>query len=167
MTDETPQAEAPKRARRAPAGPSSELAKRRAERKARGENNYGPQKRLTTAGAVLDHENYQYRWENDETGRIAQMQNAEWEIVTEDELNGLTNDRHAGLNREGKAMNAVLMKKYKPWFEEDQAEKLKESQAYEEQVRKGQIKASDPEDGERFYGIKGSTTSATPTKRAS
>jgi hypothetical protein len=37
----------------------------------------------------------------------------EWEPVSETELNGLDTARLAGMSREGKAMNAKLMKKWK------------------------------------------------------
>lgn len=168
MTDDTQPAETPKRARRAPGKPSSELAKRRAERKARRDNyDQGHDKRLTLGGADLDLGNYQYRWVNDETGRIKRMESVEWEVVSEDELNGLSKDRHAGLTREGGPMNTVLMKKYKDWFTEDQDEKLRESREVEDALKRGSIATNDPEGGHDYAVQSNSITSATPTKRAS
>ena len=166
-TKEAREAKKPLRARSD--GPSAELAKRRAERKARGSVDHSFDQRLTTAGANLDMNNYSYRWVNDEIGRIQALEGREWERVSDAELNGLEAARHAGMSREGRPMKTVLMKKYKPWFNEDQAEKLRESKEQETALRRGKAKAQvAAQEGaggsEAFYAKDGNTIStATPT----
>jgi hypothetical protein len=172
MTDETPETKKQKKAPLRPRndGPSAELQKRRAERLSRGSVDHTFDQRLSTAGAVLDHDNYKYRWVNQEHGRVQRMEAQEYEIVTDEEMNGLEKARHAGLSREGRPMNSVLMKKYKPWFEEDQARKTAESREQEQALKRGKhalqspIAPDDPE-AEKHYALKTNQfTVATPTK---
>jgi hypothetical protein len=177
MTDETTQSEQPKvdgrskeakatKARARTDGPSEELARRRAERLSRGSLDYSNDKRLTTAGADLDFRNYQYRWANDELGNIQQMTAREWEVVSDTELNGLDTARLAGLSREGRPMNARLMKKYKPWFDEDQDAKVAEYREREKALKRGMTSKQEesPEDAGKDYVREASVRVATPTK---
>ena len=179
MTDETTQNDQPKvdgrskeakavKARARTDGPSAELARRRAERFARGEVDHTNSKRLTTAGSNLDHNNYQYRWANDELGNVQRMQSREWERVSDEEMNGLEGARLAGLARDGRAMNTVLMKKWKPWFEEDQDAKVAEHREREKALKRGLNKApqESPDDAGKSYALErdNKITVATPTK---
>lgn len=172
MTDEIKPTEAPK-ARAKPLrarvdGPSAELAARRAERKARGSVDHTNDQRLTTAGADLDIRNYQYRWCNDELGNIQQLMAREWEPVSETEMNGLEGARLAGMSREGKAMNARLMKKWKPWFDEDQEAKTAEYREREKALKRGAVRAPQetPDDEGKSYALQNTISAATPTKSA-
>ena len=162
----TLQAEPARTARTRQTGPSEEMIRRRAERLSRGTVDHEYDKRLSLAGADLDLKNFAGRWVNDEPGRIARLQAQEWEIVGEEELNGLEKARHVGLSREGRPMNAVLMKKYLPWFEEDQNRKLKESREIEQALKRGKLKSpvADPEAGHDYAVSNNSFTVATPTK---
>lgn len=175
MTDEimnepvkTPRAKAPLRARTD--GPSAELARRREERKARGLNDYTNEQRLTVAGAALDHDNYSYRWCNEEVGNIETLRSQEWEDVSTEEMNGLPMARLVGVDKTGKAMNGRLMKKWKPWFQEDQDAKIAEYREREKALKQGAIKAptESPDDAGKSYAPKDLTkiTVATPTKSA-
>ena len=173
MTDETVNADAPK-ARAKPLrartdGPNAELVARREARKARGALDHSNDQRLTTAGAELDIRNYQYRWCNDELGNIQQLMAREWEPVSEAEMNGLDTARLAGMSREGRAMNAKLMKKWKPWFDEDQAAKTAEYREREKALKRGAAIApqESPDDAGKSYALNNNTISAaTPTKSA-
>lgn len=173
MTDETTnepakpaRSKAPLRARAD--GPNAELAKRRAERKARGLTDYTNEQRLTVAGAELDHANYSYRWCNEEVGNIETLRSQEWEDVSTDEMNGLPMARLVGLDKTGKAMNGRLMKKWKPWFDEDQDAKISEYREREKALKAGAIKAptETPDDQGKSYARQTSITAATPTKSA-
>lgn len=149
-------------------GPSAELERRRAERKARGVTDHTNDQRLTTAGADLDLNNYQYRWANDELGNIQQLMAREWEPVSDAEMNGLDPARLAGMSREGKAMNARLMKKWKPWFDEDQDAKVAEYREREKALKRGAARAPQetPDDAGKSYALNNTITAATPTKSA-
>ena len=186
MSEDTPQNEAPnadkapdgrtkaaRAARAAPLrprtdGPSEELRRRREERKGRGSVDHSHDQRLTVNGANLDHNNWNYRWVNQEIGRVGALERREWEIVSQEELNGLDAARHVGFARDGKAMNAVLMKKWKPWFQEDQALKLKDSNGQMEEMKRGRsqrqfgLQEGDPE-AKNFYAKEKSINEATPT----
>lgn len=171
MTDETTTTPEPKKAKAAPLrpradGPNAELAKRRAERLSRGVVDHAHDKRLPTNGADLDMNNYKYRWVNDEPGRVQRLQGMEYEIVTPEEMNGLQTAHHVGFSRQGTQMNAVLMKKYKPWFEEDQARKNHEAQELEKALKRGKHAAQSAPDMEadKFYAKTNQITAATPTK---
>jgi hypothetical protein len=62
----------------------------------------------------LDKLNYEYRWANDDEGRIPQLQERDWETVPEQKRVA------TGLNRFGSARHKVLMRKPKPYWIEDQ-----------------------------------------------
>jgi hypothetical protein len=149
-------------------GPNAELAARRAARKARGGLDYTNEQRLTLAGAAVDYENYAYRWCNEETGNIETLRAQEWEDVSADEMNGLPMARLVGTSREGKAMQARLMKKWKPWFDEDQDAKVQEYREREKALKRGAAKAPQetPDDEGKSYALNNTITSATPTKAA-
>ena len=180
MTDETNPTEAKpdgrtKAAREAKAatrpridGPNAELQARRAARIARGETDHTNSKRLTTVGAELDHNNYQYRWANDDVGRIQSMQSREWERVSDSEMAGLESARLAGLSRDGRPMNAILMKKWKPWFDQDQDAKVSDYREREKALKRGLNKApqESPDDAGKSYALEktNSITVASPTK---
>lgn len=151
-----PKAEAtvPEARSAAPSRPNPELARRRAERAARGEVDHEFSMRLPKPSGV-DQRAFQTRWVNDENGRVAAMLAREWERCTEDEMNGLEGSKHVGMSREGRPMNAVCLKKYRPWYDEDVARKRKINRDIEEQLRQGkapgQALAQDSADRERFY----------------
>lgn len=181
MTDETNPAEPVKvdgrskeaRAARTPLrarsdGPNAELAARRAERKSRGGLDYTNEQRLTLAGASVDYQNYSYRWCNEETGNIETLRSQEWEDVSADEMNGLPMARLVGTSREGKAMSARLMKKWKPWFEEDQDAKIADYREREKALKRGAAKAPQEtsDDEGKSYALNNTIQSATPTKAA-
>jgi hypothetical protein len=62
----------------------------------------------------LDTRNYEYRWANDDAGRIPQLQERAWETVSAQKRVA------TGLNRFGEARHKVLMRKPKPYWIEDQ-----------------------------------------------
>lgn len=181
MTDEITQTEPSKpdgrtkeaRAARTPLrartdGPNAELMKRRADRKARGVNDHTNDQRLTLAGTSVDYDNYSYRWCNEEVGNIESLRAQEWEDVSADEMNGLPTARLVGVSREGKAMQGRLMKKWKPWFDEDQDAKVAEHREREKALKRGAAKApqESPDDAGKSYALQNTITAATPTKSA-
>jgi hypothetical protein len=164
----TKEARATKPLRARTDGPNAELAKRRAERKARGGNDYTNEQRLTVAGAALDFNNFSYRWANEETGNIETLRSQEWEDVSTEEMNGLPMARLVGVSREGKAMQGRLMKKWKPWFDEDQDAKVADYREREKALKRGAAKAPQetPDDEGKSYALNNTITAATPTKSA-
>jgi len=114
----------PRRGARVKSGPNAELAKRRAERMQRGSVDHGFNKRLGLDDGQLDHANYRYRWVNDTPGNVSQLTAREWELVPSEEIGGQEVVRFAGRDANGAGQQTVLMRKYKPWFEEDAAAAL-------------------------------------------
>lgn len=119
------------------ARPDDEMAKRRADRKKRGVVDHGYNKNLALDETRLDKDNYTYRFVNDVPGRVERLKNIEYEVVPADEIGGQDVLHHGGLDKEGKAHPVVLMKKYKPWYDEDQAQKVDFRKAQEEALMRG------------------------------
>lgn len=95
----------------------------------------------------LDEDNYAYRLVNDANGRVQQLEAQDWDIATEQGAligstgGGSVQSKHAG-HIEGKAFNAVLMRKPRAMHTEDQAAKQKPLDEMEEAIRRGQNHAS-------------------------
>ena len=120
MTDAGQEGVKAKRGSRPESGPNAELRKRREERKGRGLVDHGFTKRLGLDESKLDLMNYRYRWVNDTPGNIAALTSREWEVVTDGDIDGQEAARNAGFGAENRPQKAVLMRKWKQWFEEDQ-----------------------------------------------
>lgn len=85
------------------------------------------------------HPEFEYRWVLDRPGRIRAMEADDYDIVTDahiDEGNGGNVTAVAGTNHYH-ADNMVLMRKYKPWYIDDQEDKLAEGREFESQINKG------------------------------
>lgn len=90
--------------------------------------------KLTVNEAFMDRKNFEYRWINDDGGRIEQMTQADdWDLVIDplkaakadsDGL-GAAVSKVVGRSEGGQAMRAYLAKKPKHFYAEDQAEKRK------------------------------------------
>lgn len=66
---------------------------------------------------------YQYRWVNVTKNRVERLYNRDWDQVSEQEA-GFSVERHADIAPGAREdTRAVLMRKRKDWFNEDQAEK--------------------------------------------
>lgn len=111
------------RSRGTKTGPSAELAKRRRERKNRGVVDHGFDKRLSLNESELDHKNYRYRWVKDSPGRVQRLEAREWELVSSEDVGGQEVLRRMGAGEDGKRLDGHLMRKYKPWFDEDVQER--------------------------------------------
>lgn len=98
----------------------------------------------------LDRVNYAYRLVNDANGRVQQLEAQDWDVATEkDALIGSTGagtvqSKHAG-HIEGKAFNAVLMRKPIRMHNEDQAAKQRPLDEMDEAIRRGQSHAAEPQ----------------------
>lgn len=73
---------------------------------------------------------YEYRWVNDTPGRVQQMTNDDWDKV---EGRG---EQHVGVDS-GHSVKAVLMRKRKDWYEDDQKEKMKPLDEIDASIRRG------------------------------
>lgn len=119
-----PQAQAapPEAPRIARPRPNDELAKRRQERKQRGDVDHVHAKRLGIAPSTIDPANYEYYWALDTD--VARLEGREWEVVPKEDLKGQEAARHAGYDERARPQQHVLMRKFKPWDREDRAERL-------------------------------------------
>lgn len=112
---------------------------RRERRKKPGQTVLAGQK-LTVDESKLDRSKYQYRFVNDKDGRVQQLYGVDWDVAPEgakDDTNSLgsVNSAQAGVS-EGKPFNAVLLRKPKDWFEDDQKEKQKPLDEVEDAIRR-------------------------------
>jgi hypothetical protein len=109
-----------KRGSRPESGPNAELRKRREDRKGRGLVDHGFTKRFGLDESRLDHANYRWRWVNDTPGNVAALTSREWEVVSDTDIGGQEAARNAGFAADNRPTKAVLMRKWKEWFDEDQ-----------------------------------------------
>ena len=111
----------------------------------------------------LDRKNFAYRLVNDANGRVQQLEAQDWDPAPEQALVGATGSgtvqsKHAG-HIEGKAFNAVLMRKPIAFHNEDQAAKQRPLDDMEEAIRRGQNHAADePQLASGTYTPGGSNT---------
>jgi len=119
---------------------TQDVAKRR-ERPSRPDIN-GRRDVLTVMNKDPD---YEYRWVNDVEGRIQQYMSTGWELATGDEevaRKGITEPLPVGSVKRkpvGGGVEAVLMRIYKDWYEEDQDRKAD----YVNRMEKAQMSAPD------------------------
>ena len=108
-------------------------------------------KRLTVDTSKLDP-NYEYRWINDDPGRVYQMtENDDWDIVENHEIKtdaagqGSEVSAIVGKTDSGEGKRAFLVRKLKEWHDEDQAEKQKQVEETDEAIRRGKLAEADAE----------------------
>jgi hypothetical protein len=165
MSDDTNEAPV-KQAKAQPAAkskrprPDDKLVARRAERKKRGVVDHGYDKRLALDESKLDTQNYVYRQVIDRPGRVARLENREYELVTDDQIGGQDAARHGGVDREGGALQYRLMRKWKAWYEEDRAERLKSAREQDAALMQGKAAILNEEGGGADYASEGNTISA-------
>ncbi len=110
----------------------------------------------------LDRQNYAYRLVNDANGRVQQLTAQDWDPAPEQALVGSTGEgtvqsKHAG-HIEGKAFNAVLMRKPINMHNEDQAAKQKPLDEMDEAIRRGAGHAAEPSLSSGTYTPGGANT---------
>lgn len=103
--------------------------------------------------------NYVYRWFNDQGGRLAQAQQADYQFVTSDEnvtvgaAEDLNTDEGSyvsqivGKTEDGKPMRAYLMKIKREFYEEDQATKQEQVDEMDAAIEGGAIRGQPGQDG--------------------
>lgn len=92
----------------------------------------------------LDRNTYEYRWANETGSRLQQLHANDWDVAPEmaiqsSDSGGTVNSKVAGTDDNGKPFNAVLMRKRKDWFREDQKAKQKPLDDMDEAIRKGVV----------------------------
>lgn len=94
--------------------------------------------KLHVDSALLDPA-YEYRWANDENGRVQQLEAQDWDVVDSEAIakegnvgGGSVPTRHVGGNG-----RAVLMRKLKDWHEEDRKARFKALDEMDKAIRKG------------------------------
>ena len=97
-------------------------AQERTRRRRFGEDDEGVDFNLWVDKSALDP-TYQYRWVNDQRGRIKKLEGQDWDLVAEADVNFPT-DRHADIAA-GKSedMRTRLMRKPRDWFNDDHKRK--------------------------------------------
>lgn len=104
----------------------------------------------------LDRGTYEYRWANETGSRLQQLHANDWDVAPEQAApsdgGGTVNSKVAGTDNTGKPFNAVLMRKRKEWFRDDQKAKQAPLEAMDEAVRRGVAhQQSEPELREGTY----------------
>jgi hypothetical protein len=89
----------------------------------------------------LDRDTYEYRFVNDKDGRPQRLYDQDWDFVTDDakpDSNsvGSLATAHAGVV-DGKPFNAVLMKKHKVLYKDDQKAKMQPLAEMDQAIRRG------------------------------
>lgn len=109
-------------------------------------------RRLAVVKSKLDFDNFEYRWINDDPGRIyAMTQEDDWDFITD---NGEKDDNAdmgarisqvVGVNADGSKKVSFLCRKRKDFYKEDQAAKAKELDKQLAQMRSGQDRSGAPQ----------------------
>lgn len=94
--------------------------------------------KLHVAPELLDPA-YEYRWVNDEPGRVAGMYDNDWDKVEDKRIakgEGTVPTVHVS-GASPTPVKAVLMRKRKEWYEADQKEKQKPLDEMDQSIRRG------------------------------
>lgn len=109
-------------------------------------------KRLAVNPAILDFNNFVYRWINDDEARLHVMtKDDDWDFITHDgdvlpeDTTDLGNAyaKVVGSKPDGSAKRAYLCRKPKAWHEQDQKQKQTELDLQLERIAKGQTRSGD------------------------
>lgn len=95
--------------------------------------------RLAVDESKLDRKNFEHRWVNDSPGRVERMHGKDWDPVTEQvggSGEGTVQSKIVG-TADGKPVNAVLMRKHKDWYREDQKAKQAPLNEMDKAIREG------------------------------
>lgn len=120
-----------------PARPTREQEQKR-ERRKRGDVDTGMRRRLPVDESKLDHANFVYRWANDDNARIRQLTEMDdYERVPDADVGGPTH--HAvGVSETGKDIRgAVLLRKPREYWAEDQAKREQRRDAHLQVLKAG------------------------------
>jgi hypothetical protein len=94
-------------------------------------------KRLVVDESKLDRNKFEYRFANDTKGRLQQLHADDYDPAPE----GESDHRLAGTDETGKPFNAVLMRKRKDWYDDDQKEKMRPLKEMDDAIRRGDHRA--------------------------
>lgn len=104
--------------------------------------------KLTVDEAMLDRNTYEYRFVNDDGGRVAQMSSQDdWDLVqgpskavaeSGTDL-GASVSMVVGKDESGQPMRAYLMRKRKEWYDEDKAEAQALIDRKMQQIKRGPV----------------------------
>jgi hypothetical protein len=135
----------------APQPQPARVAEVKAQRRRRDDSSETLNRRLFVPDRFKDP-NYEYRWLNDDGGRIQEKtQFDDWDIVTSSDMgpdyketaardaDGGTGIRRQVGKQDGKPVFAYLCRKPKQFHEEDQARKRADIDAMEETMRRGPL----------------------------
>lgn len=136
--------EAPRRGPGRP--PNSERAGEVKQRRRRREG-MGPERHLKLAIPNKDP-NYEYRWVNNRPGRVHQLTTMDdWDIAPEQEGAGLGTVGERTVDK-GTGERAILLRKPKEFYDEDQAEKERMLKARDETMRRGPLPSAEGAGGD-------------------
>lgn len=90
--------------------------------------------KLDVPDGTIDRNTYVGRWVNDTPGRIQKMMDDDWDKVPVD---GASVEARVVSTGTGKPVEAVLMRKRKDWYAEDQKEKMKPLDEMDAEIRRG------------------------------
>ena len=116
----------------------------------------GRRNRLYVDEAHLDRENYEYRFVNDEPGRLhAFTVKDDWEVVPDRDGTmkadssgmGAEVSAHAGIGLTGAPLKTVLLRKPRKYYDDDEAAKQRQIDAKEAGLKVGQTEGAGVENG--------------------
>lgn len=119
-----------------------------AERRRRNTDGLGGKRRKLAISGSLDHEQFAYRWANDEGTRIHDLTvNDDWEVVTDRSGTTKTDGAgtgaevavQAGMGQQGTPVRAVLLRKKREWYTDDKRQEQSRIDDTEASLRAGQV----------------------------
>lgn len=116
--------------------------------------------KLGVSEAILDRQNFEYRWINDNGARIEQMTTADdWDLVPDPKKEGKPDadglgsiiSKVVGKGESGQPMRAYLARKPRKFYEEDQRDKANSIKRTVDAIKRGEPQTDAPSLGSAGY----------------
>lgn len=112
----------------------------------------GKRRRLAVNEDTLDRENFEYRWVNDDGARVQALSTQDdWDVVTDrggatkEGVHSAKVETVVGVGDRGSPVKAVLMRKPKTYYDEDEAAKQRRIDETEKAVKSGSSQGGNSE----------------------
>lgn len=116
--------------------------------------------KLGVSESILDRQKFEYRWINDNGGRIEQMTTADdWDLVPDPKMQGKPDadglgsiiSKVVGKGESGQPMRAYLARKPRQFYEEDQRDKRDSIKRTMDSIKRGEPQTEAPALGKAGY----------------
>lgn len=148
MTDSTRAVLTVPASKEQPAAPGKRTEEIRAQRRRRADTTGEHGGRLNVNEALLDHNQFAYRWINDSAGRVDHLTTKDdWDIIRDPTVKDDSNSEGApvrqlvGSKVDGSPLYAYLCRKPIEFHKEDRAKKQARTTELEKQIMRGVVKA--------------------------